>query len=483
VTRPRFAALATALVQGALAGVAGSAIACGAPAGPAVAPIANTTVPSSTSHDLAEAYYDIRVLLRDAGLDVDADGDGPMFTWANGSVASADLERLATAGRGMASDVARALLDAPDRDVEGVWVAPGGAVSFQLPPELAVEEFSDDESFAEAVEALLGDDGRSLGAVVRAALRRLDSDYVDADDLLGRADLDELEAGRAVLLALAWEGLLQQGQSDDDQSRVRSWSAPGGAVVALALTQPCTLGLTLYWIADGASEPVTISAARLMPSDSRQRCQVMKGRATAGLSIDAAAPPLARAAAEEALSVASFERLTRELASFGAPAELIARAHAAADDERRHADCMARLAGSAPPAYASERLPLRDALSVARENAVEGCVHEAYAALIAVHQGAQARADLAPTYAAIAVDECGHAELAWDVATWLEARLAPHERAAVQAARADALAALPHHVARQYAADRAASPGHGVPSGEVAAALARGLAAQIAHWA
>ena len=141
---------------------------------------------------------------------------------------------------------------------------------------------------------------------------------------------------------------------------------------------------------------------------------------------------LAEAAQLEAASVPAFEILARELAAHDAPPELIARALASADDERRHARIMSSLArahGATPgPVRVVVRAP-RDLEAIARENAVEGLVREAYGARVAIDP-------------AIATDEQRHADLAADVHAWIRPRLSYAARLRVDEARAAARAQL-----------------------------------------
>ena len=141
---------------------------------------------------------------------------------------------------------------------------------------------------------------------------------------------------------------------------------------------------------------------------------------------------LADAAQLEAASVPAFEILARELAAHDAPPQLIARALASADDERRHArimTAMARTHGAKPgPLRVVVRAP-RDLEAIARENAVEGLVREAYGARVAIDP-------------AIAADEQRHAALAADVHAWIRPRLPYAARLRVDEARQAAAAQL-----------------------------------------
>ena len=155
---------------------------------------------------------------------------------------------------------------------------------------------------------------------------------------------------------------------------------------------------------------------------------------------------LATSAALEAASVPAFRRMERELAALGAPAELCARARRAAREEIDHARTMRTLAvrrGAAivPPEIGPERP--RSIHEMAMENAIEGCVRETFGAAVALWQSRTARdLELRAAYARIAEDEASHAELSWDVAWFLEARLTPTERAATLAARKAAIREL-----------------------------------------
>ena len=155
---------------------------------------------------------------------------------------------------------------------------------------------------------------------------------------------------------------------------------------------------------------------------------------------------LAASAHLEAASIDAFEILATELGAHRAPPALIQAARAATADERRHADAIGRLAasrGAVPPGVYVNRSPIRDIEAVARENAVEGCVRETYAALLACRQ-ARAATDpaLRSAMAGIARDETRHAALAWAVDRWSQALLAPAARRRVREARREAIEGL-----------------------------------------
>nr|MDQ3299494.1 ferritin-like domain-containing protein [Myxococcota bacterium] len=124
---------------------------------------------------------------------------------------------------------------------------------------------------------------------------------------------------------------------------------------------------------------------------------------------------------------------------------------------------------------------LRDVFALALDNAVEGCVHEAFAAVLCRFQAVTCRdLALAADLDVIAEDEARHGELAWAIARWLEPQLTAAQRAVVERARAVALAALAERTARQLAPFAMAAAPLGMPSGAQARVLAHGFAAALA---
>jgi hypothetical protein len=159
-----------------------------------------------------------------------------------------------------------------------------------------------------------------------------------------------------------------------------------------------------------------------------------------------AAALLANMAYMEAASVDAFERLASELEAYGAPVALRLRAIRAARDERRHARVMsalARRAGATVPTPRVTKVSRRSLETIARENAVEGCVNETFGAALAAVQAACARDErVRAAMRRIAADEKRHAELAWSVAEWIEARLDGAARERVRGARTRAARAI-----------------------------------------
>lgn len=152
----------------------------------------------------------------------------------------------------------------------------------------------------------------------------------------------------------------------------------------------------------------------------------------------------------EALSVIAFVQMRRELIALSAPRALVARVTAAIDDELRHAQLMGDLAasrGGVRPRVVGCAGALRGALALAEDNIVEGCVREAWGALVATWQGVNARTpELRALFAAIAEDETEHAALSFDVRRWLSTQLDDDTNAMLEQRRRQALDALAHEV-------------------------------------
>lgn len=129
----------------------------------------------------------------------------------------------------------------------------------------------------------------------------------------------------------------------------------------------------------------------------------------------------------EHASVASFGRVALELMRFGAPSDLVRRAHEAALDEVRHAELAFGLVSALRgvtvgpgPLPLPDRLPLASTLAEVAEGVVrEGCIGETLAAADAVARLRGAEGAVADVLATIADDEARHAGLAWAMLRWL----------------------------------------------------------------
>ncbi|WAS92607.1 ferritin-like domain-containing protein [Nannocystis punicea] len=157
----------------------------------------------------------------------------------------------------------------------------------------------------------------------------------------------------------------------------------------------------------------------------------------------------------ERAAVTAFRELAEWLAVRGAPASLVARCREAAADEVRHADALEALArrdgAEVPPARADP--PADDLFAVACHNAVEGCVSEAFAAIVAAHQAGHARSlELRALFSRLAADELRHGQLAWDLHAWLWDQLTSAQQTALAELQARALADLPVSSRRAAAA-------------------------------
>jgi len=190
---------------------------------------------------------------------------------------------------------------------------------------------------------------------------------------------------------------------------------------------------------------------------------------------------LARVAYLEAASVDAFERLERELRAHGAPRHLRAGARAARRDEVRHARVTKALAERAGGVVASPRVrpgPVRDLEAIALENAVEGCVREAFGAAVAVVQAERAGdASVRAEMRGIARDELRHAELSFRVARWLDTKLDAGARARVRRASAKAARDLVRSLEREPPPALVAALG--VPDARRARAIAGELRAAL----
>ena len=135
----------------------------------------------------------------------------------------------------------------------------------------------------------------------------------------------------------------------------------------------------------------------------------------------------------EAASVVAFEELARDLASCGAPRKLVAAVLRARADEVRHTELAASLAGEDSPVLNEfEKTHGRSLEQLAILNASEGCVHETFGALVATYQALHARDPrVRDALSEIAADETRHAELAWALRRWFDARLDASARARV----------------------------------------------------
>ncbi len=213
---------------------------------------------------------------------------------------------------------------------------------------------------------------------------------------------------------------------------------PDGAAVSYdAGEDPC---ITLCF---GATSCTKISSDGGAPalecnfSGSPPQCSG-SGRRTAGYrpgkweARDEVGAYLATATELERESIFAFRRLRRELRNHGAPASLLAWCTRAQRDEARHTRVLGALASRRGATIQDSRhatLASRPLANIALENAIEGCLHETFGALIARHQAVSAKEPgVSRAMKRIAVDETEHAALAFAIHAWLAPRLTEAER-------------------------------------------------------
>jgi hypothetical protein len=138
----------------------------------------------------------------------------------------------------------------------------------------------------------------------------------------------------------------------------------------------------------------------------------------------------------EGAAVLAFDVMTHELERFGAPHELQLRAQRARADEHRHHRLMAAFARREGGVVAGVHALVpgeRSLLDAALENAVEGCVREAWGALCAHYQAAVAAdPEARQLWHDIASDESEHAELSLALHDWFMLQLTIEEQTLVE---------------------------------------------------
>jgi hypothetical protein len=181
---------------------------------------------------------------------------------------------------------------------------------------------------------------------------------------------------------------------------------------------------------------------------------------------EALASAWARDALYEHASVASFGRFALALMALGAPADLVRAAHEAALDEVRHAELCFALASAYRGAPQSPGpLPIPASIEVARDlaelavsTAIEGCIGETIAAMVAEEQHARAEdPQVRAALASIAADEARHAELAWRSVAWA----IEQGGASVRAAVADVFGRAGSHLPAMTGSDDPRLAAHG----------------------
>ena len=136
---------------------------------------------------------------------------------------------------------------------------------------------------------------------------------------------------------------------------------------------------------------------------------------------------LAETAQLEAASVDAFAELRAELLAHQAPSNIIAATSRAEADEVVHAQLMgafARRAGAKPVRPSVVIGAPRALFDIAKHNASEGCVREAFGAINALHQASNAATpELRAGFLRIARDEARHALLSLELDDWMRTKL------------------------------------------------------------
>ncbi len=203
-----------------------------------------------------------------------------------------------------------------------------------------------------------------------------------------------------------------------------------------------------------ASYTVVNAAYTYAPGCASPQPLPMPGRMPAGLHYEeqTANPALgqyfAAMTAMESAAVTAFRYLLRELEAYQAPAGLIALARTAIREEIEHAQMaglLAKACAANVPKIQVDDFQLRTLAEIARENAVEGCVNETFAAACGMWQYQHAElAVFREVIGHITEEETGHAALSWAIHEWVMPQLTPAEQAGIRHAQAEAVARLEH---------------------------------------
>jgi len=183
----------------------------------------------------------------------------------------------------------------------------------------------------------------------------------------------------------------------------------------------------------------------------------------------------------EEAAVQAFEWLAMELESLKAPDEFVQRARQAADEEREHTQMtrlLAKMYNAPVPTVEVMPFTMRSLSEIAIENAVEGCVRETYASLMAQWQSLRASSpEVRAVMSRIADEETGHAALSWAIDEWITPKLGPEEREQKDKAQRDMVDTLfAHH---QKDPSLAMMEVAGFPSAAQSQVLLQNLKAQV----
>ena len=163
----------------------------------------------------------------------------------------------------------------------------------------------------------------------------------------------------------------------------------------------------------------------------------------------------------------TYRLIYAELIAHRAPSGIIAATSRAEADEVMHAQLIgsfARRAGANPVRLLVSIGAPRALFDIAKHNASEGCVREAFGAINALHQASNAATpELRDGFLRIARDEARHALLSLELDDWMRTRLNSHEVRQLEEERAVATAELALNVGTE---DRETRAVLGLPDAE-----------------
>lgn len=229
---------------------------------------------------------------------------------------------------------------------------------------------------------------------------------------------------------------------------VSSVEARGQSYRVLAMTGACDskIGTHVLEVGRDASLKVVSESFQTLTHECNYGRRPL-GYEDVGLASDATLhQTLVRAMQLEHASVSAFVQIAWMLRRLHAPRSLVWRACSAAHDEQRHTSMLRELVaryGAVPELAPVTTRPFTDRYELALANATEGCVHEAFAALLAWEQAWRAKDHrIGEVMRVIAADETRHAALSWDLAAWLQPQLSERQSARLRQAQDRALGRL-----------------------------------------
>ncbi|MGE0321056.1 MAG: ferritin-like domain-containing protein [Polyangiaceae bacterium] len=293
-------------------------------------------------------------------------------------------------------------------------------------------------------------------------------------EFLGPVDTE----GEAVLMA--WAEGYNPGTCDELKKSVKK-TKDGFELVVEKMTKDCPIEISEFKL-----KVTTTGEVKELSKKVKSKNGACVGRQSAGVALGSVAADdcrgryFAECADLERAAVFAFARMASELEALGAPDELVKDARRSLREEERHVavmDVLAERFRGEPAGVSTPETEPRGAFEVALENAVEGCVREAYGALVGLWQAEHAaEPEVRAALRDVAEEELRHAALSWRVAAWLEPRLSDSERERIALARGQAFAELTQECAVEPAAQLVRDAG--LPTARQALALVRHLGSE-----